>query len=290
MLLSSLNSVCIKAYAKINLYLHITGLLANGYHTLETLMVPVSLYDDIELKLLSDKDEIFFHADTSTNIPLNENNIAHKAASLFFEEIGVKEGLEIKIIKNIPVEAGLGGGSSNGAAVLNGLNSLFANPLTKKHLEKISATLGADVPFFINSRPAYCSGIGDVIEPMGYLRKRHLIIINPGKGLSTALIYKKLNWGLTNKVKKNKRLLFEDCLNLEYSLKNDLELVSENIMAEIAEIKSHLTKAGADISMMSGSGPTCFGIFRDKESRDKALESFLKNNRSSWRVFSAEFL
>jgi 4-diphosphocytidyl-2-C-methyl-D-erythritol kinase len=253
-------------------------------------MVPVSLYDDIELKLLDDEDGILFHPETSTNIPLNENNIAYKAASLFFEELGVKKGLEIKIIKNIPVEAGLGGGSSNAAAVLNGLNAIYSNPLSKKYLEKISSGLGADVPFFINSSPAYCSGVGDIIEPMGDLVKRYLIIINPGKGLSTALVYKKLNWGLTNKLKKNKRLLFEDCLGVKSDLINDLESVSEEIMAEIAEIKSHLTKAGADISMMSGSGPTCFGIFRDKKSRDKALESFISKNRTSWKVFSAEFV
>ena len=141
------NKIDLKSPAKINLYLYITGKLENGYHTLDTLMVPVSIYDEISLELKKEPG-IFFHFETSNNIPKNEKNIAWKAARLFFDKLGTDNGLEIKIKKNIPVEAGLGGGSTDAASVLKGLNFLFKKPFTDEYLETISAGLGADVPFF----------------------------------------------------------------------------------------------------------------------------------------------
>lgn len=289
MLSNSTNSIEIKAPAKINLFLEITGRLSNGYHTLESLMVPVSLYDFIEIEPVS--GEKINIKSSSDEIPEGETNIAWKAADLFFKKTGKKTGLNIKIKKNIPVEAGLGGGSSDAAAVLKGLNEIFKNRFSYGELEKFSAVLGADVPFFIRSVPALCTGVGDIIEPVGSLEKKYLIIVNPGKGLSTAQVYKKLNWGLTNRVKKNKRLLFKDCLNIsDIELSNDLQPVSEKMLPEITEIRSALDFSGAEISMMSGSGPTCFGIYSDKGLRDKACLSIRENFSSSWKIFPAEFL
>ncbi|MGM0418781.1 MAG: 4-(cytidine 5'-diphospho)-2-C-methyl-D-erythritol kinase [Thermodesulfobacteriota bacterium] len=289
MLSNSKNSIEIKAPAKINLFLEITGRLSNGYHTLESLMVPVSLYDFVEIEPVS--GEKIRIKGSSGEIPEDETNIAWKAADLFFKKTGKKNGLNIKIKKNIPVEAGLGGGSSDAAAVLNGLNKIYKNRFTISELEEISAVLGADVPFFIRSVPALCTGIGDIIEPVSGLEKKYLIIINPGKGLSTAQVYKKLNWGLTNRVKKNKRLLFEDCLKFSNNnLSNDLQPVSEKMMPEISEIRSALDSSGAELAMMSGSGPTCYGIYSDKRLRDKACFKIRENFSSSWKIFPAEFL
>lgn len=289
MSLKSEDKLEFKAPAKINLYLYITGKLDNGYHTLETLMAPVSIYDEISL-WFNNSGEISFHPESSKLIPCNEKNIAWKAADLFYKRINKKAGLEIKIKKNIPVEAGLGGGSSDGAKVLSRLNEYHGEPLTIKELEQMASGLGADVPFFIKNRTAHCSGIGDIMEPVEKITGKNLIIVNPGKGLSTAEVYKKLNFGLTNCVKKNKRLLFKDCWESKNGFQNDLETVSETLMPEIAEIKKKLIEAGAEISMMSGSGPTCFGLFGNSKKRDQALESFLKNCNPAWRVFSAEFI
>ncbi len=283
------NSFSLKACAKINLFLYIKGKREDGYHLLETLMVPVSLYDEIRLDFYEGR-EIIFDDNSTGDIPFDERNLAWKGANLFLEKLNLDIGVKIKINKKIPVAAGLGGGSSDCASVLSGLNLMTGSPFDTKELRSIGVTLGADVPFFIDCRPSICKGIGDLISPVDKFKKRYLILVNPGTGLSTSEIYKNLNWGLTNRVKKNKRLLVEDCLSVKSELINDLQSVSEERNSEIAEIIAMLEEFDAEIAMMSGSGPTCFGVYENREKRDESLSLFLKNSKSSWKVFSAEFI
>lgn len=290
MSLNSKNKIVKKAYAKVNLYLDIKGKRLDGYHLLETLMVPVSIYDEIEIETITDFSGITIESSGSFTCPNDESNTAFKAASIFLEESGIKTGIRIKITKNIPSEAGLGGGSSDGAGVLTGLNFLYKNLFSLDFLEEKSAQIGADVPFFIRSEPAVCKGVGEQVFPFPGLEKKYLVIINPSKGLKTSEVYKNLNWGLTNRVKINKRLLFKDCLEAKENLTNDLESAAEKMLPEIAEIKNRLESSGAEIAMMSGSGPTCFGIYRDKPARDKGFKLLGNICPEYWKLYQAEFV
>jgi len=286
----SRNKIIKKAYAKINLYLDIKGRRSDGYHILETLMVPVSIYDEVEIELKSSSLGITLESCGEFDCPCDESNTAFKAASIFLRESKIKTGIGIKIKKNIPSEAGLGGGSSDGASVLTGLNSLFNDLFSLDFLEEKSAEIGADLPFFIRSRPAVCTGIGNIVSPHPGLEKKYLVLIHPLKGIKTAEVYKKINWGLTNQVKINKRLLFRDCLEVKESLFNDLEIVAEEMLPEIGSVKTLLKQSGAVITQMSGSGSTCFGIYCDKPARDKGFEYILNAYPENWKVYSSEFV
>ncbi|MGE4518287.1 MAG: 4-(cytidine 5'-diphospho)-2-C-methyl-D-erythritol kinase [Desulfobacteraceae bacterium] len=289
MLSNSRNNISLRAYAKINLYLDIKGKRLDGYHMLETLMVPVSIYDEIDVELGRNGSGIKLESSGGFDCPCDESNTAFRAAEIFLRELKSSCGINIRIKKNIPSEAGLGGGSSDGANVLKGLNLLFDNPFSLEFLEEKAAEIGADVPFFIRSKPALCEGVGEIVSGHPGLEKKYLVLINPAKGLKTAEVYKNLNWGLTNRVKINKRLLFKDCLEAKENLSNDLESAAEKMLPEIADIKNKLKCSGAEISMMSGSGPTCFGIYLDKKARDKGYEYLLKNCPDYWKVYPAEF-
>ncbi|MDY0362536.1 MAG: 4-(cytidine 5'-diphospho)-2-C-methyl-D-erythritol kinase [Desulforegulaceae bacterium] len=290
MLLNSRNSIKKIACAKINLYLDIKGIRDDGYHILETLMVPVSIYDEIDIEVSKDFSGIKIDCCGDFYCPCDESNTVFKAADIFLRESKINQGVRIKITKNIPVEAGLGGGSSDGASVLTGLNFLFSNIFSTDFLKKKAAEIGADVPFFIQSQPAVCKGVGEIVSDCFELEKKYIVLVNPSKGLKTAQVYKNLNWGLTNKVKKNKRLLFKDCLEAKKFLTNDLEAVAEKMLPEIAEIKDKIILSGSDFTMMSGSGPTCFGIYCDKSARDKGYKYLLGVCPDDWKVYSAEFV
>ncbi|MCB9494681.1 MAG: 4-(cytidine 5'-diphospho)-2-C-methyl-D-erythritol kinase [Desulfobacteraceae bacterium] len=290
MLSNSRNKIKKKAYAKINLYLDIKGRRHDGYHILETVMVPVSLADEIDIELSENFSGIKIESSGDFECPCDESNTVFKAASIFLRESKSNTGIKIKIKKNIPVEAGLGGGSSDGACVLTGLNSLFSNLFSIEFLEQKAAEIGADVPFFIKSKPALCTGVGDIISEHLSIDKKYIVLVNPSKGLKTAEVYKNLNWGLTNRVKKNKRLLFKDCLEAKENLINDLEAVAEKMLPEITEIKNKLKLSGAEIAMVSGSGPTCYGLYSDKSARNKGYMHLLDLCPDSWKIYSADFV
>lgn len=276
--------------AKINLNLFITGKREDGYHMLETVMVPVSIYDRIWIEVNFDGlGTIMFGDRTSNNIPKNSSNIAYRAIELFFKETGKVADVLLDIEKNIPVEAGLGGGSSNGASVLKALNELFLFPLSNDRLEKISSALGADVPFFIKSVPALCTGIGDEIQPLGFFEKKYILLVYPGKGLSTAKVYKKLNWGLTNKIKKNKRLVSEYGCFESLAKGNDLQGPAEEIMPELIEIKKLFFGFDGCNSVMSGSGPSMVGLFASEYYRNQAFKMIVKETKPLWKIYKAEF-
>jgi 4-diphosphocytidyl-2-C-methyl-D-erythritol kinase len=275
--------------AKINLFLYVTGKRADGYHDLFTLMCPVSLYDIVELTVKP--TAICIRCDHS-EVPGDETNLAHRAARLFFARLkklhgNLSQGVEISITKRIPVAAGLGGGSSNAAAVLTGLNRHFSSPFSLEALEKMGLAIGADVPFFIRGGAAIATGVGEVLEPVKNLPPLYVLLINPGVPVSTAEVYKNLNLGLTNNQKINKEAFFglRD-LDPARFLWNDLERVTASKFPEILTIKEALLANGAQGALMTGSGPTVFGLFCDAKRAQQA--SVFLSRHDKWRLFFAE--
>lgn len=257
--------------AKINLFLHITGKRADGYHELFTLMSCVGLSDAIRLDFNTDHVSITCGHD---QVPRDITNHAFRAAAVFFEESRIKAGVTITIEKNIPVAAGLGGGSSNAAAVLNGLNRYFDNFFSHDQLHRIATGIGADVPFFLYGKPALATGIGDRLTVYPLLKQLPVIIINPNFSVSTAEIYKSFSFGLTN-IKKpiNDDFFTEKTeFNAAIHLVNDLEKITAARHPEIYQAKRRLLALGATGALMSGSGPSVFGIFSDAEAARQAYD------------------
>jgi 4-diphosphocytidyl-2-C-methyl-D-erythritol kinase len=274
--------------AKINLVLLVTGKRPDGYHNLWTLMCPVGLDDEIFLDFKG--DEISCHC-SHPAVPTGPDNLAHRAASRFLERMaersgGLRDGVSITILKKIPVGAGLGGGSSNAATVLTGLNRHFGYPLAKNELIAMGASLGADVPFFIFGGPAVAQGIGDILESSPPIRPFHVVLVYPGMAVSTAAVYKNLNLGLTNLEKENRKILFDGSMfDPAARLQNDLEAVAESLCPEIGQARKALAAVGAEGVLTSGSGSSVFGIFFDARDSTAAAET-LQRRYENWQVFS----
>lgn len=219
---------------------------------------------------------------TDPEIPTDEKNHAYRAADLFLKKLDKKDGVRIHINKNIPAGAGLGGGSSNAAAVLSGLNKLFGNPFTLSEIMKMGLEIGADVPFFLFKKPALATGIGDNLEEYPVKIPYKILIIYPGFGVSTKDVYNNLNLRLTNCKKKLKSSPFEREFDPEL-LCNDLESVTASRHPEINEVKEALFIMGAKGALMSGSGSSVFGLFPDYDSAIN-VGNVLSQNRG-WRIF-----
>ncbi len=287
----------ILAPAKINLYLSIKRKRQDGYHELETVMQKINLADRVTLTRVDSGISLRCvqgqnGALTDCSVPGDETNLAYRAASVFFAEAGCDGGVTISLEKNIPVAAGLGGGSSDAAAVLSGLSHLFPEKVSYKKMLELGGTLGADVPFFVDSSAAVlASGIGDVLQPITPLDRCWIVLVNPGFPVSTKWVYD--NFALTSGDNPytlganfflNKKLDWFSAMSADLarcsvaSLYNDLEMVTEGKYPEIAQCKQRLIEGGADIVLMSGSGPTVFGIFsseqKAQESHDKCKEKY----------------
>jgi 4-diphosphocytidyl-2-C-methyl-D-erythritol kinase len=277
--------------AKINLFLHITGKRSDGYHDLVTLMCCIGLYDTVALKIKTPKTII---SCSNPKVPQDETNLAYRAADRFYENLSghpnkKPEHLEIHIDKRIPVSAGLGGGSSNAAAVLIGLNQYYGHPFTRAELLAMGRSIGADVPFFIFHHPAIASGIGERLEPYPGLQSYHILLVHPGFEVSTAAVYNNLDLGLTNCKKKLKQfLLKKQAFNASDHLCNDLETVTVKTYPEIALVKECLMQQGASGALMSGSGPAVFGLFCDVVQAQKAREALARHHH--WRLFLADII
>jgi 4-diphosphocytidyl-2-C-methyl-D-erythritol kinase len=193
--------------AKINLFLQVTGKRPDGYHELFSLMCCVTLCDTIYLQFGTEKIQI---ESSHPQIPLDQTNLAHKAAALFLNALGAAEGVKITIEKSIPLAAGLGGGSSNAASVLKGLNQHYGLPFSRDRLMSMGLGLGADVPFLLFQKPALASGIGVRLEAYSDPLPYRVIIVDPGFGVSTAEVFQNLNLRLTKCKKKNYKTLFKE--------------------------------------------------------------------------------
>ena len=268
------------SHAKINLRLDVLRKRADGYHDIPTIFQKVSLRDELQIAI--SKRGIDVTCD-HPQVLANENNLAYKAAESILNRYNVKDGVRIEIKKNIPVAAGLGGGSSNAAYTLMGINQLFELGATKQELMKIGSILGADVPFFIFDNAALATGIGDRLETIEVNPKLWLLLVTPDIPISTSWAYRNFRMGLTN---KPINIIILSCINhlseIISILSNDLEKVVIPRYPVIQTIKDELINKGAKGSLMSGSGSTVSGIF---PSEDEAKEAYtqLKTN-SNWKV------
>lgn len=257
-----------KAPAKINLTLDILGKRDDGYHEVEMVMTMVDLSDRLELETL-DRDTIIISSPVGY-IPLDEKNHAFQAAKLIKERYHVKQGVYIHIDKHIPVSAGLGGGSSDAAATLRGLNRLWGLNIPVEELQKIGAEIGSDVPFCVTGGTAIATGRGERLEPIASPPPCWVILAKPAVSVSTAEIYRQFDVK-TNREEPKSRLCKQAIENKDFqamcaSLGNMLEQVTMRMYPEVARIKACMEKLGADGVQMSGSGPTVFGLVR-KESK-----------------------
>lgn len=277
-------SLVVQAPAKINLYLKIIGRRPDGYHELVSLMQKVALYDELTLSLTA-QTGISLSCPGMAALPVDERNIAFRAAQLFLTHIGrTGQGVRIVLYKHIPMAAGLGGGSSDAAAVLKGLNQLLATNCSTEELAAIAVRLGADVPFFVHDLPAaWATGIGERLQAAQPLCGYQVLLVTPGIVISTKWAYE--TFALTAGTKKFNLFNFasESGNRLNHGLfrpeemVNDLEGVSVAQHRVIGMLKHRLLQAGAAGAMMSGSGSTVFALFaRDAEAQAEACQQELQ--------------
>lgn len=269
---NTLKTITLKAPAKVNYLLDVIQRRVDGYHDLRMIMQRIDLCDEISL-VLTDTPKISVRCGKN-GVPDGDGNIAWKAAKAVLDLSGTTNGVDITIIKNIPVAAGLGGGSSDAATVLMGLNELLKLELSDKHLMKVGVTLGADVPFFIFKKTALAEGIGDLLIEMPYMPSAWVLLINPGVHVSTGWVYKNLQ--LTNgrelaKLPNSYKTVKDVCA----IFKNDLESVTIPAFPVIDTIKKMMIQYGAVGAMMSGSGSTVFSLFENQVTAEKARSEII---------------
>jgi 4-diphosphocytidyl-2-C-methyl-D-erythritol kinase len=278
----------LRAPAKINLHLAVTGKRGDGYHEIVSLMAPVSLYDELWIDPAAGQIRVECSA---ADLPRDGRNLAARAAAAFFEASGRGGGAAIRLVKRIPVGAGLGGGSSNAAAVLNGLNRHFGHPLDRAQLHRLALGIGADVPFFLMGRPALATGIGDRLTPYAGLPPMGVVIVFPGVALSTARVYAAVKLRLTACGKKSKvSALKTQPFDIRRHLCNDLEAVAARICPPILEAKAALRAQGADGVQMTGSGSAVFGLFTQARRAALARQALDGCGRAEWQIFDADLI
>lgn len=254
----------IKAYGKVNISLDVVGKREDGYHLLSMIMQNIDLYDEIEVE----KQECGIILECNKSyVPVDNRNLAYKAAEIFKERYDIVDGVKINIEKNIPVSAGLAGGSTDAAAVLKVMNKLFNVNATEEELMELGLKLGADIPYCIHGGTALCEGIGEIITPIKPFRDKIVVLVKPAFGVSTKEVYKNFN---LEKVKQHPKTaeiinaIENDDLNFVASnMKNLLENVTLRKHKILIKIKEEMNACGAINSMMSGSGPTVFAFFDD---------------------------
>jgi 4-diphosphocytidyl-2-C-methyl-D-erythritol kinase len=274
-----MKTACLKAPAKVNYRLDVLRRRPDGYHDLRMIMQRIDLCDEIVITL-ADKPGIRVTCGQE-GVPDGPGNIAWMAADALLKKSGRQAGIDISIAKNIPVAAGLGGGSSDAATVLMGVNELLELRFSDEQLMEIGVKLGADVPFFIFKRCALAEGIGERLTPLVQIPAAWLVLVNPNIHVSTAWVYKNLQ--LTSGNSANIIPLFYNSIgDICAILANDLESVTIDRFPMIGEIKKRLLAAGARGTLMSGSGPTVFALF-DNEGRARQAAQELARE-SSWFV------
>ena len=269
-----MGGIVVQAPAKINLVLRVLGKRPDGYHEIESIMQMVSLYDTLSFE--EGGRGIVLKTD-HPDLPTGEENLIVRAARLVCDETGRRPKLRIGLVKRIPIAAGLGGGSSDAAAALAGLNRLWGEPIPPKRLVMLAETLGMDVPFFLNGPTALATGRGECLERLpSPSPPLSVLLVNPGIKVSTALAYGALKLGLTteNKHISIRRFSIATFVEARAVLENDLEQVTLKAHPEIREIKESLLNEGALGALMSGSGSTVFGLFPDPESATSAERAF----------------
>lgn len=273
-----MRAVVLKTYAKLNLYLNIVGKREDGYHDIDTLMLPISLYDTLKV---SRSDEITIITD-GKDIPNDDKNIAYVASQAFFKHTGIAGGARILISKHIPTQAGLGGGSTNAAGVLYALNKLYKAELSKQELAAIGKTVGADVPFFTDHGMKRAQGIGEILSKKAYNMKAYFVVVKCFGGVSTAHAYKLLSSFETKPCNAKDIIAHIESGNIEGFAKsavNMLEPPACELQPNIAEAKSALDKSGSLLSMVTGSGSAVFGVFADRRKAIAAANALKESGK-----------
>ncbi len=260
----------IKAFAKINLTLDITGIRSDGFHTIRSVMVPITLYDELTLEKANE-----FSFDCNIKELCNDKNLCVRAANMFFEESGIAPTVSLYLQKYIPFPAGLGGGSADAAAVLDALNDFYNKPLSKEKLFELAARLGSDVPFCLLGKAALCEGRGEILTPLN--EKINLdIVIAIGKGrLPTPEVYRQYD-SMNLEVKNDTDMLL-NALNKEFealiaSLGNAFEPVADIMAPETKLLREEMYKLGAVSAHLSGSGPSVYCITENSEKAKEITE------------------
>lgn len=284
-----MDQIRLKAMAKINLGLDVFRRREDGYHEVRMIMQNVYLYDNIFMKKIGD-DEI----KVSTNLhflPTNENNLVYKAAKLLKDEFDLKSGVFIELNKHIPVAAGMAGGSSDAAAVLYGMNKLFSLHLSEQELMKRGVKIGADVPYCIMRGTALSEGIGEILTALPPMPRCPILIAKPAISVSTKYVYENLH---ANELQRHPdidgivaAIKAEDIHGVALRLENVLETVTEKEYPVITQLKDFMKAHGALNAIMSGSGPTVFGIY-DQEETAQAAYRELKSAGLAKQVFLTE--
>lgn len=270
--------ISLEAHAKINLSLDVLSKRDDGYHNLKMIMQTIQLHDTISIEKIPSGVEIDCVA---SYVPNNSTNIACKAAESMISKYNLNAGVRIKINKRIPVAAGLAGGSADAAAVIIGINSIFNLGIAQNELMEVGSTIGADVPYCIMGGTALAEGIGEELTSLPLLKDIPILIVKPKIGVSTAWVYKNLNFDRIISKPDTEALIFaiqnKDIRFIAQNMRNVLECVTVIKHPIIEKIKNNLLEEGAIGSMMSGSGPSVFGIFEDK---DKAISAYKKMKKS----------
>ncbi|MFA5527313.1 MAG: 4-(cytidine 5'-diphospho)-2-C-methyl-D-erythritol kinase [Peptostreptococcales bacterium] len=267
----------LKARAKINLALDVVRKRDDGYHDVRMIMQQIDLFDEIEIRKIPKK--IIYIQSNRRYSHSYKNDMTYKAANLLYHQFNIHEGIEIKVQKKIPVAAGLAGGSTDAAAVLLGVNQLFNLGLKKEELMDMALPLGADVPFCILGGCALAEGIGEKLTPLKALNA-FVVLCKPNMRISTKSVYEKLK---LNEIKEHppieKIISFvenQDFLGLRRNTKNLLESVTLEENHVVKVIKNALLDTHAEVALMSGSGPTVFGLFKDKNTAQNAYSKLKK--------------
>ncbi|HIZ64964.1 MAG TPA: 4-(cytidine 5'-diphospho)-2-C-methyl-D-erythritol kinase [Candidatus Blautia pullicola] len=276
----------LRALAKINLGLDVLRRREDGYHELRMIMQTINMYDQLDMEI---SEERGIHITSNLPfIPTNENNLVYKAAKLLMDEFQVEQGLKVDLQKFIPVAAGMAGGSSDAAAAMIGVNRLFGLGLSVKELMKRGVKVGADVPYCLLRGTALAEGIGEKLRPLPPCPDCYVLIGKPGISVSTKFVYENLR---ANELKEHppidrmlEALQWHNLYKIADYMGNVLETVTIPKYPVIEEIKNHMKEHGALNAMMSGSGPTVFGLFDDKETAERACEE-LRASRLAKTVF-----
>ncbi len=276
----------LRAYAKVNLGLDVIRRREDGYHDVKMIMQTIQIYDRLDMEVT---EEAGIHLTTNLSfIPTDENNLVYKAAKLLMDRFDVKKGVKIHLNKVIPVAAGMAGGSSDAAAALVGVNKLFDLGLTLEELKEVGVKIGADVPYCVMRGTALAEGIGEILTPLAPMPQCYILIGKPEVSVSTPFVYKNL--------KLNEKTWHPDIDGMVQALQdgnlygitermgNVLETVTIPAFPQIQPIKEHMMAHGAVNALMSGSGPTVFGIFDDEAKAQIAYEA-LKTSGLAKQIF-----
>lgn len=279
------SKIIIEAPAKVNLTLDVKSRYPDGYHELETVMHQIDLLDKVTIETAPGGVEV---ASNSSLIPHNQENLAYRAAELILKTCGSGEGIKIYIEKNIPVGAGLAGGSTDAAAVLKGINSLYNYGINQKTLMEMGLKIGADVPFCLSNQTAIARGKGEKLTPLEKEVKLLMVLVKPDFQISTAEVYREFEFNRVEQIPDISSFLeawkHYNIIGIAKNMVNVLESVSIRKYHNIAVIKNKLKELGALNAVMSGSGPSVVGVFEDQSLAGHAVNQLKKEYQEVYLV------